>query len=75
MMLQRYLLYLVLTGLSINLACSPELVEDSPSSVGLLADSAMVVSAHPLASQVGADIMRQGGNAVVCPGGGLPGRR
>ena len=32
--------------------------------VGVIADSAMVVSAHPLASQVGADILRQGGNAV-----------
>ncbi len=32
--------------------------------VGLLADSAMVVSAHPLASQVGVDIMKKGGNAV-----------
>jgi gamma-glutamyltranspeptidase/glutathione hydrolase len=31
---------------------------------GLVADSAMVVSAHPLASQVGVDIMRKGGNAV-----------
>ncbi len=32
--------------------------------VGLITDSAMVVSAHPLASQVGVDILRQGGNAV-----------
>ncbi len=32
--------------------------------VGLLADSAMVVSAQPLASQVGVDIMKKGGNAV-----------
>jgi len=31
---------------------------------GLITDSAMVVSAHPLASQVGADIMRKGGNAI-----------
>lgn len=31
---------------------------------GLVTDSAMVVSAHPLASQVGVDIMRKGGNAV-----------
>lgn len=31
---------------------------------GLIADSAMVVSAHPLASQVGVDIMKKGGNAV-----------
>lgn len=31
---------------------------------GLVTDSAMVVSAHPLASKVGASIMRKGGNAV-----------
>ena len=33
-------------------------------SIGLITDSAMVVSAHPLASQVGVFILRQGGNAV-----------
>src|SRR5574339_220918 len=32
--------------------------------VGLMTDSAMVVSAHPLASRVGVEIMRKGGNAV-----------
>ena len=32
--------------------------------VGLTTDSAMVVSAHPLASRVGVEIMRKGGNAV-----------
>lgn len=32
--------------------------------VGLMADSAMVVSAHPLASKVGVEIMRKGGNAI-----------
>jgi gamma-glutamyltranspeptidase / glutathione hydrolase len=31
---------------------------------GLVTDSVMVVSAHPLASKVGADIMRKGGNAI-----------
>lgn len=31
---------------------------------GLVADSAMVVSAHPLASRVGVDIMKKGGNAI-----------
>lgn len=32
--------------------------------VGVKADSAMVVSAHPLASEVGARIMKRGGNAI-----------
>jgi gamma-glutamyltranspeptidase/glutathione hydrolase len=31
---------------------------------GLIADSAMVVSAHPLASEVGVSIIKKGGNAV-----------
>lgn len=31
---------------------------------GLLADSAMVVSAHPLASAIGAEVMEIGGNAI-----------
>ncbi len=31
---------------------------------GLVADSAMVVSAHPLASQAGLEIIRKGGNAI-----------
>lgn len=31
---------------------------------GLVSDSAMVVSAHPLASQIGIEIIRKGGNAV-----------
>jgi len=32
--------------------------------VGLITDSAMVVSAHPLASRIGVEIMRKGGNAI-----------
>lgn len=32
--------------------------------VGLVVDSAMVVSAHPLASRIGAEILRKGGNAI-----------
>jgi gamma-glutamyltranspeptidase/glutathione hydrolase len=32
--------------------------------IGVLADSAMVVSAHPLASRVGVSILKKGGNAV-----------
>jgi gamma-glutamyltranspeptidase/glutathione hydrolase len=40
-------------------------IRDSKSRVvGLITDSAMVVSAHPLASAIGSDILHQGGNAV-----------
>jgi gamma-glutamyltranspeptidase / glutathione hydrolase len=34
------------------------------SSLGFIADSAMVVSAHPLASHIGSWVLRKGGNAV-----------
>ncbi len=43
-------------------ACTKEVKKEPV--VGLIADSAMVVSAQPLASQVGVDIMKKGGNAV-----------
>lgn len=45
-----------------TVACTPQ--RPGQSVTGLVADSAMVVSAHPLASKVGADILRAGGNAV-----------
>jgi len=45
-------------------ACqSSENVQDTHER-GLVVDKAMVVSAHPLASQVGKEIMQKGGNAV-----------
>jgi len=37
---------------------------DQPKERGLISEKAMVVSAHPLASKVGKEIMEQGGNAV-----------
>lgn len=37
---------------------------DESTRIGLITDSAMVVSAHPLASEVGVSILKQGGNAV-----------
>src|SRR5262245_54166742 len=56
-----YTLYLT----SLILSCQPtEQNAQRLSKAGVTADSAMVVSAHPLASQVGVDIMRKGGNAV-----------
>ena len=46
--------------------CTQQEMENVPLDpvVGVVADSAMVVSAHPLASQVGVNILKQGGNAV-----------
>ena len=48
------------------LRCTQQGMEEVPLDpvVGVITDSAMVVSAHPLASQVGVDILKQGGNAV-----------
>lgn len=54
-------LFPLLLALSV-VACRNEKSTDQVE--GTLADSAMVVSAHPLASKVGSDIIRQGGNAV-----------
>lgn len=42
-------------------ACTPGKKERV---AGLITDSAMVVTAHPLASKVGVDILRRGGNAI-----------
>lgn len=42
-------------------ACQPQ---QSRRYQGRMADSAMVVCAHPVAAQIGIDIMHQGGNAV-----------
>jgi gamma-glutamyltranspeptidase/glutathione hydrolase len=46
-----------LLGLAL-FACEPDIQR------GLVTDQAMVVSAHPIASQVGKDILLKGGNAV-----------
>jgi len=50
---------LVLIGLIVS--CSPD--KEQPV-VGLVTEKAMVVSAHPLASEVGSAILKKGGNAV-----------
>ncbi len=46
----------------VTVACKSPLSKQA--AVGLIADSAMVVSAHPLATEVGVKILKAGGNAV-----------
>ncbi|WKN30883.1 gamma-glutamyltransferase [Porifericola rhodea] len=62
-MTYRYFIIL-LTSIFLLFSCSPEIPKEAPKEIGLITDSAMVVSAHPLASQVGADILKKGGNAI-----------
>ncbi|MFN3840279.1 MAG: gamma-glutamyltransferase [Cyclobacteriaceae bacterium] len=57
-MMNRF--YMLLPVLLI-VACGPAKKERT---TGLITDSAMVVCAHPLASEVGVAIMKRGGNAV-----------
>ena len=45
-------------------ACRTRPAETAQARQGLIADNAMVVSAHPIASKVGVDIIKKGGNAV-----------
>ena len=63
--MRNSLLLLVLAAVIV--ACQTEknqIPESAKTSLdGVLADSAMVVSAHPRASQIGADILKKGGNA------------
>src|SRR5688572_25483227 len=56
------LILLLLVGLVV--ACQSVPTKNTERQVGLISSSAMVVSAHPLASKVGVDVMRKGGNAV-----------
>jgi gamma-glutamyltranspeptidase / glutathione hydrolase len=60
-MIKRFtLLSLVIIAVS----CYPTTDRQSSNVTGLITDSAMVVSAHPLASKIGLDIIRKGGNAI-----------
>ena len=56
--------YLVLLLLLVLAACETKEKRSFQNRQGVIADQAMVVCAHPLASQVGVEVMRQGGNAV-----------
>lgn len=54
-------IFLLLSAI-VLVCCDPS--ETKKPMPGVTADKAMVVSAHPLASQVGIDIIKKGGNAI-----------
>ena len=59
--------YIIVITAFLYVSCSSEVKDKNEAKApvkGLITDSAMVVSAHPLASKVGVDIMRSGGNAI-----------
>ncbi len=58
----RLRIYTILIFLLI-IACQPT-KKDVPNRTGLITEKAMVVSAHPLATEIGVEIMRKGGTAV-----------
>ena len=60
-MSSRFLLFISLIIFS---QCQTAEVTSDLTSQGVVADSAMVVTAHPLASQVGVEVLKKGGNAV-----------
>jgi gamma-glutamyltranspeptidase / glutathione hydrolase len=61
-MMQKSLCALLL--LFIVFSCQQRSVPDMPNRKGLVTENAMVVSAHPLASRIGNDILAAGGNAI-----------
>ena len=56
---------LFLFGVSLLIfSCTDNPVKEIPNRKGFVAEKAMVVSAHPLASEIGMNILKDGGNAI-----------
>lgn len=60
----RYSILLVFFLTLFIFSCETSQTNEFPNRRGIIADHAMVVSAHPLASQVGLEILKNGGNAI-----------
>lgn len=52
----------IITLLMLIVGCKPSFKNEAQQ--GVIGDSAMIVSAHPLATKVGLNILKQGGNAI-----------
>jgi len=61
--MHRQFFYVIILSL-LALACQHQPQKDIPNRLGLITEKAMVVSAHPLATQVGVEILKKGGTAV-----------
>ncbi len=59
----KNILYLFLTIFLVEACQPPQKSNYSPRTLGAIGDSAMVTSAHPLATKIGVEILRNGGNA------------
>ncbi len=62
--LQSLILLVAFAFLFIQCRVSPEPSKAEPAVKGLITEEAMVVSAHPLATEVGVEVLKNGGNAV-----------
>ncbi|MFK7968839.1 MAG: gamma-glutamyltransferase [Bacteroidia bacterium] len=63
-MLNKHTILFLLAVIGLAACTTPSGVPAEFKKQGLITDKAMVVSAHPLATQVGVDILKKGGNAV-----------